>query len=380
MSRKRPIGLYAGIIVILCLVGYAVWCRTGRTPTAARMSLELRSVVGYGHGSGRGNIVAIQPYVTPQDYASRASFVFKTRGYLGAAKKQGWLTPKTIVVFPEYYGAWLVVAGEKRGVYTSPTADGAMKLMAASSPVSFARALSAAKGSDRLKDALFRMKANRMADIYDSTFSMLALKYHVTIVAGTIILPSPKVENGRLAIGDGPLRSVSAVYSPNGGIAGLVVKSFPTKEEQPFVAAGRVDDIPVFDTPASKLGVLVCADSWFPQAYDVLKRKKASMVVVPSYGIGDDAVLKRTWRGYSGFANPPDVSRNDPGRITEWQASMKYALAGRLPASGIANGMAVCLRGRLWDLGTHGTTAVVRKGKVEVAPFVDGAALVSLWL
>lgn len=28
-----------------------------------------------------------------------------------------------------------------------------------------------------------------------------------------------------------------------------------------------MDDIPVFDTPVGKLGVLVCADSWYPEAY-----------------------------------------------------------------------------------------------------------------
>ncbi|MCX6376673.1 MAG: hypothetical protein NTU88_11685 [Armatimonadetes bacterium] len=59
---------------------------------------------------------------------------------------------------------------------------------------------------------------------------------------------------------------------------------------------------------------------------------------------------------------------------------MKYALAGRLPKSGIPDGVQVALRGRLWDLGTHGTTIVVRKGKVNVAPFVDGAQIVNVWL
>jgi hypothetical protein len=99
-----------------------------------------------------------------------------------------------------------------------------------------------------------------------------------------------------------------------------------------------------------------------------------------SYGMGSDEVLKRTWRGYSGWPNPSDVSAGDPGNITEWQAFMKYALPGRLPKSGIPDGVQVSLRGSLWDLGSHGTTVVVRKGKVRVAPMVDGAQIVNVWL
>lgn len=366
------VAVVALVVVILFVASYATWSRMDRGGVPGDKDLRIRYVSAYGKDSGKGNVVAVQPYTLASDYASILRLANKLDAYLYEARKRGWLNRKTVVVFPEYIGAWLVVGGrEKRGVYTSPTVDGAMKLMAASNPISFARAYVAARGPDRAKEALFRMKGKWMAGWYDAIFSNLAKRYGVTIVAGSIILPA---QNG------GPLRNVSAVYGPDAKPLGMVTKAFPTREEKTFIAPGKVEDLPVFDTPAGKLGVLVCADAWFPEAYEVLKRKGASIVVVPSYGMGSDEVLKRKWRGYSGWPNPSDVSAGDPGNITEWQAFMKYSLPGRLPESGIPTGVVVCLRGRLWDLGSHGTTVVVKNGKVKVAPSVDGAAIVNVWL
>ena len=378
--KRKPV-LYA-VCVVLPIAVYAVWTRSGRSFTPPPPVMYLKSTVEYGKNSGRGNLLCIQPYMLTSDYTSDDTLYRKLDAYLGEADRHGWLNRKTVVVFPEYVGAWLVVAGEKRGVYTSPTVDGAMKLMAASNPVSFIRAAASAEGRDRLKDALFRMKAKEISGSYYSVFAPLAADYGVTIVAGSVVLPSPKVEfPGFVGPGRGRLYNACAVFTPAPGACDrLAVKSYPTNEEQAFIAAGKVEDLPVFDTPAGRLGVLVCADAWFPAAYETLKRQKVSIVVVPSFGVGDAKVLKRKWTGYSGWPNPSDVSAGDPGNITEWQAFMKYALPGRLPKSGIPTGVQVALRGRLWDLGSHGTTVVVRKGKVTVAPFVDGAQIVNVWL
>lgn len=377
MRRKS---LFAVLVVILLLGAYAVWCRTDRGSIGLDKNLHIKDVSEYGKNSGKGNILAIQTYVQVSDYSHPLNFASKVERYLDQACDRRLLNRKTIVVFPEYIGTWLAVAGEKRGRYYPITIRGAVGLMIASNPVSFARDLSSATASDKVRDALFHMKAEKMASAYHSTFSALAREFGVTIVAGSIILPSPKIVDGRLEIGDGPLYNVCAVYGPDGRALGLVTKAFPTEDEQKFISAGKVEDLSVFDTPAGKLGVLICADAWFPEAYEVMKRKGASIIVSPSYGVGNAEVLKRTWSGYSGWDNPKDVDPKDPGKLTEEQAGMKYALPGRLPKSGIANGMTVCLRGRLWDLGSHGTTMVVRKGKVSIAPTVDGAALVSLWL
>jgi len=87
-----------------------------------------------------------------------------------------------------------------------------------------------------------------------------------------------------------------------------------------------------------------------------------------------------SWDGYSGYANPDDVDKADLNKITLGQAWHKYALAGRLPASGIPNGMLVPLRGDLWDLGSNGACIVIKEGRVTSLPIEAGAVLVNLWL
>ncbi len=314
------------------------------------------------------------------DYAAPERFQGKLEIYLQEAQQLGWLNSKTVVIFPEYLGTWLVVAGEKQEVYTSASVGQAMKIMALSNPYAFFRSFQEASGQDRLKDGMFRMKGELMAQTYNTVFSELASKYQVTIVAGSMVLPSPQVQEGKLLIGTGPLYNVAPVYMPDGQVSSnLVFKTFPTEDEQGFINAGQVSDLPVIDTPAGKIGILICADAWFPEAYEVMSNKGASAVVVPSYITGDRA-LERIWQGYSGFDNPADVMESDIGIITKKEAWMKYTLPGRLPLSGIKYGVQACLRGQLWDLGSDGSTIVVEEDKTTAVSNVDGAAMVNVWL
>ena len=225
------------------------------------------------------------------------------------------------------------------------------------------------------------MKARPMAETYQLTFDMLAAEFAVTIVAGSMLLPNPSVQNGKLTVDNGPLYNVSAVFHPDGRLhAQLVRKVYPINDELPFVCPTNPADVPVFDTPIGKLGVLVCADSWNAPVYKTLRRKGATLLAVPSYSAGD-GVWKTTWQGYSGTKTPPDACA-DVGRITEGEAWLTYAMAGRAtPEAGITKGLNVFLRGTLWDLGTDGRTIILNgKAGSKTVPRVDGAALTCLWL
>ena len=342
--------------------------------------LHLQEIVAYGTNTHRGNLLGIQPFMVPGDYASEEGFRAKMDGYLGVALGRGWLDERTVVVLPEYIGTWLVAAGERPRVHQSPTIAAAMQTLVLSHPLSFARALPSAKAKDVVKYGLFRMKAARMAGMYQRVFSGLARKHAVTIVAGSIVLPSPEVSHGELAIGDGELYNVSVVYRPDGSAYEDVVrKAFPIGAELSFTAPACVAELPVFDTPAGRLGVLICADSWYPPAYEAMKAKRADLVAVPSY-LAPDGIWEQPWRGYDGAPAPDDVDVRDVGGITEGAAWLKYALAGKLADAGIEHGINVFLRGDLWDLGSDGHTIVVRESTVVEAKHAAGAAIVNSWL
>jgi len=321
--------------------------------------------------------VAIQPFMVVDDYSSQERFAAKLDAYFQAAKGQGWFCSKTVVVLPEYLGSWLVAQGEKRQVYEAQTINDAMLWIAGSNLVPFTRYALATSAPNRVEYALFRMKSQSMAQTYDQVLSSLAGKYGVTIVGGSIVLASPAISEGHLVSGDGPLFSVAPIYQPDGrAYPELVFKARPMDVEQVFMQSKPVEELPVIDSPVGKMGILICADSWYPEVYEVMKQKQAEVVVTVSY----INTMEAAWTGYSGYPNPDDVTASDLNSLNLQEAWSKYAFAGRLPPSGIPDGVLDCLRGRLWDLGFAGGTVLVKDGEVIEMPQVDGAALVNMWL
>jgi predicted amidohydrolase len=338
---------------------------------------ETRS---FGADSGNGNLLGIQPYMVPGDYASEERFLAKLDGYLAEARKRGFIGARTVVVFPEYVGAWLIVAGEKQSVYRAPTIDRAATILAASNLLSFLRWLPSANAPDRARCALFKMKARSTAGIYQRVFSRLAKTYRVTIVAGSVVLPAPELRAGALVPGRGPLCNVSVVYGPDGrALAPVVRKAFPVEEELRYMSAGRVEDLPAFDTPAGRLGVLICADSWYPQLYRALKSQQVELIAVPAF-LYPSAQWDAPWPGYTGAAPPADVDPRDPHSLTEREAWLKYALPARIAQAGAQAGITVFLQGRLWDLSGAGQAIAVGGDSLHTCPRADGAALLNLWL
>jgi hypothetical protein len=342
--------------------------------------LHLDEIVALGIDRRRGNLLGIQPYLLVEDYASPATLRAKLDGYLAVAAERGWLNPKTIVVWPEHIGTWLVVAGEGQLPRRAGSVQLASFWLVLRHPIGIAKGWLMAWGRARLRDAIFRVKAQMMARAYQQLFGSLAQHYGVTIVGGSIILPGPFVANGRLKTSQSALYNVSLLFHPDGAPdPQLVRKNFPTWDEQEFIAPGLPFDLPVFETPAGRLGVLICADAWYPIGYERLTAQGATLLAVPSFLTGHQ-VWNQPWEGYNGSRAPGDVDYRDLDRISEGEAWLKYAMPARILRSGLEVGINVFLRGRLWDLGGDGHTLIVHQGTFEEAQHVHGAAIVNRWL
>ncbi len=391
--RQRKLFIPIGKILLgfsIVLVWY-LWHTTSspNKPNRPVISTSIGRIDRIGADAGRGNLLGIQPWMTPDDYRSEETFRQKLNAYLQTAKDSGLISPlKTIVILPEYLGTWLVAADESQKVYAAETVQSALTLMVLTNPVTFTKAYWNAPESvtDKAKYAVFAMKGQEMADVYTKTFDHLAAKYEVTIVAGSILLPAPHVENHHIVVKNGPLYNISAVFHPDGRLdPQLVKKVFPVADELPFVCPTNAANVPVFNTPVGRLGVLVCADSWNSAVYRTLKQKGATLLAVPSFSAGN-GIWKTTWKGYSGTITPADA-RADIGQMTEGKAWLTHAMAGRAaPEAGITKGLNVFLRGKLWDLGSDGTTIILNKTLDKPSPDlkpahrVDGALLTCLWL
>ncbi len=347
------------------------------------LELNLEEITSAGADTGHGNLLAVQPYMLPEDYASAGRLCEKLSGYLEAARQSGWINARTIAVLPEYIGTWLVAAGENVKVYQADRIESAMRLLALRHISPFLKAFLSSREKDRVTASLFRMRAGQMARDYTQVFSGLARQFGITLVAGSILLPSPRVTDGQVTAGNGPIYNVSAVFKPDGQAhLTLAFKEFPIDSELPFIKPWMPDPgvtAPVFETPAGRLGVLVCADSWYPEAYARLKKGGVEVVAVPSFATGNGQ-WQIPWGGYNGALTPEDVDPGDAGRLTEGQAWQKYALAGRLAQSGAFAGANVFLHGALWDLGSDSGCSLVMNGTIPTETRAAGAALINLWL
>lgn len=366
-------------ILTALLIGYLVWSNIGKGFDKPQ-TLKIDSFENHSDSTNKGNIVGIQPFIEVGDYATEGRFQQKIQFYLDQSHQKGWLIPnQTIVVLPEYIGTWLVALNEKTSVYEESNIQNAMTTMVSSSIFGFTKAyFNAPNIKDKIQHSVFAMKAEQMAIVYQKVFSELAQQYKVTIVAGSILLPNPVVENGILKIRDGELVNTTAIFRPDGRIdENLVKKSFPTADESTFVCANKPEEIPVFDTPIGKMGVLICADAWYSASYKTLKQKGAAFVVVPSYSNGN-GYWTRPWSGYSGSETPQNLVK-DIGKITLERAWLTHAMGGRAKdEAGITKGINVFLRGNLWDLGTDGRTIVLNDSAFTVKS--NGAVLVNLGL
>ncbi len=359
-------------VLVLLWTGWRSWPVNSDTPPH-----EAIAVTALGGPSGR-NLIGVEPALHQSDYRTPATLQSRLAAYLDAARNEGAIVPGSVVIFPEHVGTWLVASGAPASAFSARTANGAMMSLAGAHPLSFAGALIDSDEDDRLAAALFRMRSAAMARDYQSVFSGLAREYDVTIVAGSIVLADPYVEDGVIGVRrNGPLYNVTAVFDPDGSPhPQLVRKAYPIPSEAGFTASAPLDGYPLFDTPAGRLGVLICADSWHPDVYAAIG--DAELLAVPAY-LQPSGVWDQPWGGYV-TPWPDDVPRGDAGRLTEGEAWQTHALAGRLQETSAQAGMTAFLGGSLWDMGSDGAAIAVNGEGVHTAQRTTGGQVLVLWV
>ena len=175
-----------------------------------------------GGGAGACNLLALQPRLSAREFADPDQLLRVLDASLRAARARGLVGPRTVLVLPEYIGTFLV-ASCVRGIAAARSLPRAMAAVAREHPLRFAGwALLAACGGVRggcgepLTFAAFRCRAGAMAGEYNRVFGSLAAAHGVTLVAGSILLPEPYVdEGGRVRASrawTAPLKNVCAVY------------------------------------------------------------------------------------------------------------------------------------------------------------------------
>jgi predicted amidohydrolase len=380
---RKLLGLFIALALVALLVGYAIWI--GDRPVGHYLSdLRIHLVVNEGQPGERGNLLGIQPELFPADYQSTERLHRKLSAYLQQARDQGLINSKTIVVLPEHIGTWLLASGERNQLYQAQTIQEAMTWLALSHPWRFINAVFKAKGGNRLDDAHMRMKAEAMARDYQSLFGGLAREFGVTLVAGSIVLPEPSVENGQLQIGNGPLFNSSVTFGSDGLPIGQPQRQLsPANHQRGYIRPADGAPLHVIDTPAGRLGVLIGSDSWYPRNYKVLNQQGVELIAIPALVIGND----RWNKPWGGSHHPMTVSSIgfNPLQVSEGLAWQRLTLSGREYQSNARASISVFMRGQLWDQGSSGYSFASHAGQNVSEPLPDsqaahGARLINIWL
>lgn len=271
VQRGALMRKFVFLFIICIFAAVAGWI--AQRPTFHYLS-DLRSelAINAGEAKGHGNLLAIQPELFALDYQTPERLRLKLEGYLAKAQREGLLNDKTIVVFPEHIGTGLMLTGEKPIVYNTAQLNEARQWLALSNPVKFTRAWLASKSDQRFDEALLRMKAWDMAGNYQILFGGLARQFSVTVVAGSIVLPSPRMKEGLLRVGTGKLYNTCVVFGPTGHPLAKPYRSpWLSGKEHPGITPQ------VIETAAGKLGVILGSDS-----IDMQANVKTDLLVIPA--------------------------------------------------------------------------------------------------
>lgn len=366
------------LALIAAITTYVMW--TNDRPVGHYLSdLRIKLAVDQGVPAGRGNLLGIQPELFPTDYQSPERLHRKLAAYLQQARDQGLVNEKTVVVLPEHVGTWLLLSGEKDELYQAGSLKEAMNWLAVSNPLRFVRALISAEGNSRLDDAHVRMKAKTMARDYEHLFGGLAKEFGVTLVAGSIVLPEPSVNEGHLSPGRGALYNSTLVFGRDGLPIGQPQRQlYPMFDERGFIQPSVDGAVNVIDTPAGRLGVLIGSDSWYPENYRKLNDQGAQLIAVPAFVSGHRA-WDKPWRGHKGLSTASEISLN-LGELSEGEAWHRLTLISQPPGSLATAGMSVFLRGRFWDQSSTGQSFLSSNGQHVADGDSRGARLLNLWL
>lgn len=243
------------LTLLLMLGGLGSFLHWAEQRPSAHYLSDLRSSV---HGEprpqgARGNVLLVRPQLFALDYQSPAHLRLKLVAALDRARNEGLLDEHTWVVFPEHIGTWLLARDEKAEFYRARNRQEVRDWLLLGNPLLAMRVLLTNLDADRLDETLLRMKAERMAEDYQTLFSGLARDYQVRVLAGSILLPGPYLRDGELHAGEGALRNISLSFAADGSLLGE-----PYSEDWPWQPQASGQALP------HEVGELRLERSWEP--------------------------------------------------------------------------------------------------------------------
>lgn len=298
-----------------------------------------------------GNLVGIEPHFLPMDFYSKENFLKAIEPLMEKARQEGALDSRTLVLFPEHVGTGLVLLGEKRPVFVGESWKDSLDFFLSESQYKPESSISQEDENFRQKrlQELFITKREEILSVYHETFSYLAKKYKVSINAGSIVLPEPKVYRGKITTEEGTLFNTSFTYLANGNPIDKMIKKVNLSEwEKGWIESGGMKQEFIIKVPAWRVSVLLGEDSLYDSVYTAIRGQKMDGVISPS----------------SGFTVPnwDELGKDAKGKKTEdlW---IQYGVNSRQGATMGKDNLQIFWKGEAWGLKITGESYTNRGGK-----------------
>lgn len=126
------------------------------------------------------------------------------------------------------------------------------------------------------ENPLWATQADESAN-YLSKYQVLAKELEICLVPGTIIEKHPGPNSTTL------FYNVAYFISNDGSILGSYRKKNIWHPERPHLTSSALEHHVAIDTPIGRVGMLICWDLAFPEAFRELIADGAQIVIVPTY-------------------------------------------------------------------------------------------------
>ncbi len=277
-----------------------------------------------------------------EDYATAEAFARRVEGLMRQAAARLDKRYPALVVFPEDVGILTALVGEAEALDEAETLQTVVERVVRRHlpEVMWQRA----RHQVSWPRAVFLARGETMARTYLETFSAVARKYGVYVVAGSIPLPEydfpadgsmPRAYRARSAA----VYNTSFLFGPDGGIIGWQRKVHLIDLEGPAgldLTAAPAEALRVFDTAVGRVGIAICLDAFKDDVLRRLEEQGAQILVQPS-------------------ANPAEWTREQQ---LDWLNGSWRAVAAERRFAYAVNPM---MAGRVLNLGFFGQSAIVAR-------------------
>jgi len=299
-----------------------------------------------------GNIISMQAYLHAGDFSKEEWWAERIEELLKTGKDANIYDRKTIIIFPEHIGTGLVFLGQKERVFNQPNWKSAFDAFASLHESEILPHLEFSKKAQPKWEAAFRYRAQTMADTYQLTFARLAKQYSVPILAGSIILPAPKIVAGKLTVDPkGPLYNVSVSFSADGRVMDpLVRKTILTEDEELILEPGDSTQDRTWVVPGWKVAIFLGHEVFNSALYERLRGKPLDGLVSPAFSFPKMNVEKMKT-----YINDPEI-----GNLSENEIWIKHGLSKHIKITRAVESVQVFLHGKFFEQETSGKTFNIR--------------------